>query len=263
MRVLVAGEELSQQLDMIAGRLDEPPQPGVRPDDGSAFVGAENGLEIIEMRGPAGRWTHGVDIVVKYHDQADLPCERQYFIQRRIEQARRVARHFRGNEFLVDGKLTDARENARIHQQHPAYVICRVHVRRVEPGDHRIDARAILRRQTQVLIRDDRIRERVVVELGIREQIVVGGAGSRLEVVPLLLQRNAEHGGPPSRGAHDLQEFRQAESFLDVVGQVKVGVVEVVGGASAGQSPRERARAPQTPAVDRCLVIYRLPWYGE
>src|SRR5262249_24267704 len=85
----------------------------------------------------------------------------------------------------------------------------------------------------QILIGYHRIDERVVVKLGVREEIVVGRPLTGLKVIPLLLQRNAEHGCTAGPVAHNLQEVREAPALLNVIGEVKVRVVEVLGGATA------------------------------
>ena len=142
-------------------------------------------------------------------------------------QAGGVPQHLGGHEFLVNGKLADATEDAGEEGQHPPNVVGCVHIGRVEAGDHGIEAALVPRRQAPVGLGHHGIHKGVVVEGGIREKIVVGRPFSGLEVVPLLLQRNAEQRHPAHPVPHDLQKVRQADAPLDVVGDVEVGVVEI------------------------------------
>ena len=54
-----------------------------------------------------------VDVVVQDHDEAGLGGEVENAIERRIGQAGRLARDLGRDEFLVDGELADAGEDAR------------------------------------------------------------------------------------------------------------------------------------------------------
>jgi hypothetical protein len=105
------------------------------------------------------------------------------------------------------------------------------HVRRVEAGDHRIEARLLGRRQRLVGLRAAGVRERVVVERRIGLQVVGRREVARVAVRPRLLQRDAEQRDAPDSRPHDFQEVADAGAFLDVVGQVEVRVVQLVGGA--------------------------------
>ena len=137
------------------------------------------------------------------------------------------------DELLVDAELADAGEDAGKRRQHAADVIDAVHVRGIEPGDHRIEARALLRRKRPVDAGDVGVGERVVVERRVAVQVVGRREVARVVVGPLLLQRNAEQGRSSDARAHDLEIAAHADAFLHVVGQVEVRIVErVLGGAA-------------------------------
>ncbi len=150
-------------------------------------------------------------------------------VERRVGQAGGVAGDLRGDELLVDGELADPREDAREGGQHAPDVIRGIHVRRVEAGDHRIEARLLLFRQRPVRHRDEGVGERVVVERRVGLQVVGRREVAGVAVRPLLLQRDAEERRPPDLVAHDLQEVVNVGAFLDVVREVEVVVVDEVG----------------------------------
>ena len=137
-----------------------------------------------------------------------------------------MAGDLRRHELLVDAELADAGEHPREREKHPSDVVGGVHVGGIEAGDHRVDARLLRLVQGPVFRGDDGVDERVVVERRIREQVVVRRPVARDEVVPLLLQRDAEHRDPPDAVADDLEVLLRGDAALDVVQQVEVNVVE-------------------------------------
>ena len=165
------------------------------------------------------------------HHQPGLGGEVENPIERRIRQAGCLARHFRRHELLVDAELADAREHAGERQQDTADVIDSVHVGRVEAGDHRVEAGLLGRRQRAVRHRDGCVGERIVVERRVAVQVVGGREVAGVAIRPLLLQRDAEERGPARPRPHDSQELARREALLDIVGQMEVRVVELVGGA--------------------------------
>ena len=160
--------------------------------------------EGVEMRRPRSfaRQDH-VHVVVHQGQEPDLPGELEDPVECRITKARHVPHRLGRHHLLVDGKLPDSRKHARIQAEHPADVIRRVHVGRIEPGDHGIEARPLLRGQCENRLRHHGIHERVVVERGIRAEVVVGGAVARLEPVPLLLEGDPHECGAP----HPLTQY--------------------------------------------------------
>ena len=148
----------------------------------------------------------------------------------------------RRHELLVDAELADAGEHARERPQHAADVIGAVHVGRVEPGDHRIEARLRVRRQRSVGDRDRGVGERVVVERRIALQVVGRREIARVPVRPLLLQRDAEQRRAADPRPHDLQELADVDALLDVVRQVEVRVVEISAGGCRLRPRRRRLR---------------------
>ena len=128
----------------------------------------------------------------------------------------------------MDRELADAGEDAGVGLEHAADVIGRVHVGRVEPGDHRVEALLLLRRQRLVRLGDERVGERVVVERRIGLQVVGRRVVARVLVRPGLLQRDAEQGGAADLVSHDLEVPADVGALLDVVRQVEVRVVEQV-----------------------------------
>ena len=58
---------------------------------------------------------------------------------------------------------------------------------------------------------------------------VIGRCEIRINPVrPLLLQGNAEDGYPARMTAHHLEEIVNVGSFLNVVGQTEMGIVEFI-----------------------------------
>ena len=212
---------------MIRRRGHETPQARVRPDDRRVRVGAEELAHRAQVdRLASARRQHRVDVAVDDRHEAHLGSEVEHPVERGVPQTGAVAEDLGAHELLVDGELADAREHPRIEREHPPDVVRAVHVRRVEAGDHRVEAGLLLRRQRPVLLRDHRVDERVVVERRVRMQVVVRRPVARLEVVPLLLQRDAEHGRAPHPVAHDAEHVLQRDPPLDVVRQVEVDVVK-------------------------------------
>ena len=127
-------------------------------------------------------------------------------------------------------------------EQHAADVIDGVHVRRIEAGDHRIEARLLGRGQRLVDAGDVGVGERVVVERRVALQVVGRREVARIGVRPVLLERNAEQRRSADPVAHDLAGTRcDVDALLDVVRQVEVRVVELVGGTLALCVERPRA----------------------
>ena len=169
---------------------------------------------------------NGVDVAVQDRHQADFGHRLQNQVQRRVAQTCRVSGNLRGHELLVHAEFADAGEHPREGEQDPADVIGGIHVGGVEAGDHRVDARLLVVAEREVLRGDDGVDERVVVERGVREQVVVRRPVAGDEVVPLLLKRDAEHGDPSDATADDLEVLAGVEPPLDVVREVEVDIVE-------------------------------------
>ena len=91
--------------------------------------------------------------------------------------------------------------------QHAPDVVDAVHVGRIEPGDHRIEARLLLLRERAVHARDVGVGERVVVERRVGLQVVGRREVAGVRVRPLLLQRDPEERRAADARAHDLQEL--------------------------------------------------------
>ena len=68
--------------------------------------------------------------------------------------------------------------------------------------------------------------ERVVIERRISVHVVRRGKIARARMHPLLLKWNAAQHGASHFVVHDLQEIPNVRSLLNVVGQVKVGIVK-------------------------------------
>ena len=181
-----------------------------------------------------------VDVVVQDHHEADLAGRVEDAIQRRVEQARGLAGDLRRHEFLVDRELADAAEHARERLQHALDVVGRIHVGRVEAGDHRVETRLLGGRQRLVGHRDRRVGERVVVQRRVGLQVVGGREIAGVPVRPLLLQRDAEQRRSPGLVPHDLQERPDVDALLHVVGQVEVAVVEGIVVRRGGLRGRRR-----------------------
>ena len=65
-------------------------------------------------------------------------------IEGRIEEAGHAAGNLAGDELLMNGELTDTAKHTGIESQDAPDVTGRVHIRRIEPCDHRIEARLFL-----------------------------------------------------------------------------------------------------------------------
>ena len=84
-----------------------------------------------------------VGIAVNEHDEPDLAGEVEQSIERGVGDARRFTGDLRGHELLVDRELADPDEHAGERLEDATHVIGRVHVRRIETGDHRIEPRLL------------------------------------------------------------------------------------------------------------------------
>jgi hypothetical protein len=135
---------------------------------------------------------------------------------------------FEETKLFVDREFADAGEDTGVGLEHTPDVIGRVHVGWVEPGDHRVEALLLLRRQRLVRIGDERVGERVVIERRIGLQVVGRRVVARVLVRPRLLQRDAEQGGAADLVSHDLQVPAYVRALLDVVRQVEVRVVKQI-----------------------------------
>ena len=215
----------------------------VRPDDRRLRVALEQGDHLLQVdRLGVLLGKRHVDVVVQDDDEAGLGGEGEDAIQRRVGQAGGLARDLRADELLVDAELADAGEDAGKRRQDAADVIDAVHVGRVETGDHRIEARLLLRPKAAIDAGDVGVRERVVVERRVGVQVVGRREVAGVGVGPVLLQRDAEQRRAGDARAHDVEELGDVDALLDVVGQVEMRVVEPVGaGRSLGD---ERARPP-------------------
>jgi hypothetical protein len=182
-----------------------------------------------------------VDVVVDDHDEARFRGEVEDAIERGVCEAGSLAGDLGRDELLVDAELADAGEHAGERLQNPANVIDAVHVRWVEPGDHRIEARLLLLRERAILAGDVSVGERVVVERRVAVQVVGRREVAGVPVRPLLLQRDPEERRPADARARDLQELADVDPFLDVVREVEVGVEELVGGTLTLCVERTRA----------------------
>ena len=109
------------------------------------------------------------------------------------------------------------------------------HVRRIEAGDHRIESRLLFLRQRFVCHRDPRIGEGVVVQRGVRMQVIGRSALPVHPVGPFLLQGNAENRHAAGLVAHHAQEIADVRPFLNIIGQVEMRIVEVIRGGLRGR----------------------------
>ena len=143
------------------------------------------------------------------------------------------------------------REDAGKGLQHAADVVGRVHVGRVEARDHGIEAGLLLPRQRLVRHRDEGVGERVVVEVGVAIEVVARRRVARDAIRPLLLQRDAEERDAPDALPHDVEEGPDVGAFLDVVGEVEMAVVDVVGQRPTGGSSRGDDHGNDRPATNQ------------
>ena len=141
-----------------------------------------------------------------------------------------VARDLRRDEFLVDRELADAREHTRERFEDAPDVIGSVHVRGVEPRDHRIESRLLCGFQLLERARDVGVGERVVIKRGVGLQVIRRSEVARIPMCPGLLQRDSEERRATDLVAHDLVDvLRRIRTLLHVVGEVEVAVVEHAG----------------------------------
>ena len=146
-----------------------------------------------------------------------------------VRQAGGFAGDLGGDEFLVNRELAEPGEDAGKRPEDPPDVIDRIHVGRIEAGNHRIEARLLFLRQRAVHAGDVRVGERVVIKRGIGLQVIGRREFPGVRKRPLLLEGNAEQRRSTDPVAHDLQELLAADSLLDVVRQMKVGIIELRG----------------------------------
>ena len=166
-------------------------------------------------------------------------------------EAGRLARDLRGHELLVDRELADPGEDAGERLEHALDVVGRVHVGRVEARDHGVEARLLRGRERAVGHRDEGVGERVVVERGVRLQVVGGGEVAGVSVRPGLLQRDPEEGHAADLRAHDLQEVADVGPLLDVVREVEVHVMHLRGGRLRGLGGHEGGGAERQGQAQR------------
>ena len=145
-------------------------------------------------------------------------------------------------------------------REHAANVIGGVHVRRIEAGDHRIEARLLRRRQRAIGHRDLRVGERVVIERRVGLQVIPGREVARVRVHPLLLQRNAEERRATDLVAHHAQKVVNVGPLLDVVRQVNVRVVEERrGGCCApAEAVHEQHKATRAATTNASVFMWHL-----
>src|SRR5690606_15185666 len=126
-----------------------------------------------------------------------------------------------------------------------------------------------------------RVDERIVVERRVALQVIGRRGIAGVGISPGLLQRDAEQRYPPYPVAHDLEEVGELETFLHVIRQVKVRVVQHrlcgirrwTNQAAAEQGPENEAagaggdgvsaREPVSGAMHRCSTqnrASRLVW---
>src|SRR5215467_782869 len=118
------------------------------PDDGRIWMFPEERFEFIEVGGL--RFFFGeryADVAVKQDNEASFRRKFEDTIERRVLQASNFARNLGRNKLLMNRELTDASEHAWIGLQYSTDVICSVHVRWIETGDHRIESRLLFFRQ--------------------------------------------------------------------------------------------------------------------
>ena len=92
------------------------------------------------------------------------------------------------------------------------------------------------------------VGERVVIKRGIGLKVVGRREFARVRKRPLLLEGNAEQRRSTDPVAHDVQELRAADALLDVVRQVKVGIVELRG---IGRALRRHEHGPSSERAAR------------
>jgi len=208
----------------------------VCPDDGRAWMAFENGDELREVGWAGGvlsdvlrEWE--IDVVVQDDDEAGFGGEIEDAVESGIFEAGYFARNFCGNEFLVNGELADAGEDARKSFEDTANVVGGVHVGGIETGDHGVDARLLIFGQRFVGHGDGGVGERVVVERRIAVEVVSGRAIAVDAIGPFLLKGNTEEGDSASVIAHHVQKIVDAGAFLNVVGEMAVRIVELVSGS--------------------------------
>src|SRR5688572_6110996 len=114
--------------------------------------------------------------------------------------------------------------------QNAANVIESVHVGWVESCDHGIESRLLCRTERFIEARDIGIRERVVVQRCITLEVIGRREVTGVCVRPLLLKRNTEQGRATDTVPHNREELTDVDPLLDVIGQVKMRVVEFRGG---------------------------------
>ena len=168
-------------------------------------------------------------------------------VERGIGEARDVAGHLRRDELLVDRELADTCEHARERRQHALDVIHAVHVGRVEPRDHRIEARLLARRQRAIRHRDVGVRERVVVERRVGLQVVRGPKSPEFSYDHVCCSGMPNSATRPTVSPMISRNAPDVRAFLNVVRQVEVDVVDLIVGALRERRHGCRRRADDRP----------------
>ena len=126
----------------------------------------------------------------------------------------------------MNAEFSNAREHAGKRLKHTTDVVCGVHICRVEARDHRIETGLLIFCKGLIGHRDPGIRERVVVQRSVGVQVIRWGAVTIHSIGPLLLQWNAEQRNAPHLAAHHVKKVVDVTPLLNVVGKMKVNVVE-------------------------------------
>src|SRR4029077_2694083 len=122
----------------------------------------------------------------------------------------------------MNRELSDAREHAGKGLEHTSDVIHRIHISRIEAGDHWIKAGLFLLGKGLVGHCDPSVGEGVVIQRSICLQIVAGSTIAIDSVRPLLLQWNTEYRDPAHLVAHSLEKVVAVSCLLDIVSHMGV-----------------------------------------
>ena len=162
------------------------------------------------------------------HHQTCLLSQVQNSIQGGVGKACDAPRDLAGDKLFVNRELADSAEHAGKSPQRSANVSGGIHIRRIKPRNHRIKSPLLLVRERQVSHSDRCVGKRVVVQRRICIEVVSRLVLAADPIGPLLLQRNAEQDRSASGFTHDAQICPDRYPFLNVVRQVKMGIVELV-----------------------------------
>ena len=231
-------EEGVQDGGMRFDGADDATEAGMGPDDGGFGMALDESFHLGKVEGLGAGSIGGniglvfgegrIDVVVDDDDETGIGGKIEDAVESGILKAGDIAGNFRGDKFLVNGEFTDTGKDAGKGLQDAANVVGGVHIGGIKTGNHGIETSLLFFSERFVGHGDVGVGEGVVVEGSVAAEVVGGSVVAIDAKGPLLLQGNSEEGEAADAVTHEGQELVDVDAFLDVVGEMEVGIVELV-----------------------------------